>query len=52
MFAKEFYGALLSKSSVSIGEALRAARAKLQANNEPDYANYIHYGDPEFRVKV
>jgi len=24
----------------------------LRDKNQPDYTNYIHYGDPEFRVKV
>ena len=50
IFAAEFYGKLLA--SASIGESLRAARTMLRDKNQPDYTNYIHYGDPEFRVKV
>jgi len=50
IFAAEFYGKLLA--SASIGESLRSARTMLRDKNQPDYTNYIHYGDPEFRVKV
>ncbi len=52
LFAKEFYSKLVATPGVSIGDALRVARLALLEKNEPDYANYIHYGDPEFRVKV
>ena len=50
IFATKFYGTLLAGES--IGESLRVARKELRDQNLPDYANYIHYGDPEFRVKV
>jgi len=50
MFATQFYEQVLSGST--IGVSLKKARAELHKNKLQDWANYIHYGDPEFRVKV
>ena len=43
-FAVELYGHLAKGGS--FGEAVTRARRKLHALNMPDWANYIHYGDP------
>ena len=49
-FAETFYPELLDGKP--IGVALKTARRKLYENEDIDWANYIHYGDPEFLVKV
>lgn len=48
-FASEFYRELLRGS---IGSALVKARRAVHAKHSPDWADYIHYGDAEFRLKA
>jgi hypothetical protein len=47
-FATAFYRQLLRGS---IGGALVKARRAVHALGSPDWADYIHYGDAEFRLK-
>lgn len=49
-FARAFYGALLTGGT--IGDALLDGRKAVQASGSVDWADYIHYGDPRFRLKV
>lgn len=49
LFAKELCGALAKGATV--GSALIAAREALFAAKSIDWANYIHYGDPNFSLK-
>jgi hypothetical protein len=49
IFARAFYVLLLS--GAPLGEALLAGRKAVQASGSVDWADYIHYGDPRFRVK-
>jgi hypothetical protein len=44
-----FYAELLRGS---IGRALVKARRAVHARRSPDWADYIHYGDAEFRLKA
>jgi hypothetical protein len=48
-FAGAFYRELLRGS---IGAALVKARRAVHARRSPDWADYIHYGDAEFRLKT
>jgi CHAT domain-containing protein len=48
-FASTFYKELLRSS---IGGALVKARRAVLARKSPDWADYVHYGDAEFRLKV
>lgn len=48
-FATVFYRELLRGS---IGNALVKARRAVRDSRSADWANYIHYGDAEFRLKV
>jgi len=48
-FASVFYAELLRGS---IGRALVKARRAVRARRSPDWADYIHYGDAEFRLKA
>ncbi len=48
-FASVFYAELLRGS---IGRALVKARRAVHARRSPDWADYIHYGDAEFRLKA
>ncbi|MBC8026219.1 MAG: CHAT domain-containing protein [Steroidobacteraceae bacterium] len=48
-FAGVFYQSLLR---TSIGGALVRARRAVRARRSPDWADYVHYGDGEFRLKV
>lgn len=53
VFAARFYEGLLSGKTVR--ESVISGRNKvyeLPAGPHPDFANYIHYGDPTFVVKV
>lgn len=50
IFASNFYGQLLKGQSV--GDSLKNARRQLFEEKQSDFANYIHYGDPEFKIKV
>jgi hypothetical protein len=47
-FAAAFYGELLRGS---IGGALVKARRAVHARRSPDWADYVHYGDADFRLK-
>ena len=47
-FASVFYREVLR---TSIGAALVKARRAIHARRSPDWADYIHYGDAEFRLK-
>jgi hypothetical protein len=47
-FASIFYAQLLR---TSIGTALVKARRAIHARRSPDWADYVHYGDAEFRLK-
>ncbi len=49
-FARAFYGALLTGGT--IGDALLDGRKAVQESGSIDWADYIHYGDPRFRLKV
>jgi CHAT domain-containing protein len=49
IFAKVFYGELAQATTV--GQALLSARQALQAKSLFDWANYIHYGEPNFSIK-
>ena len=48
--AETFYAALIAGQS--IGTALLAARHALRAQRSPDWADYLHYGDPQFGLKL
>ncbi len=48
-FAKTFYGGIVSGQA--IGDALIAGRRVVQKLRSVDWADYIHYGDPDFRIK-
>lgn len=48
-FAKVFYTELVQAKPM--GEALIAARHALHKAKQADWANYIHYGDPNFSIK-
>ena len=48
-FASVFYRELLRGS---IGSALVKARRAVHARRSPDWADYVHYGDAEFRLKA
>ena len=55
LFADEFYGQLVRQhldQPVTLGEALRHARHAMYQAGEVDWANYIHYGEPAFRIKT
>jgi hypothetical protein len=48
-FATVFYREILR---TSIGNALVKARRAIHASRSPDWADYIHYGDGDFRLKA
>ena len=48
-FASVFYASCFE---ASIGRALVKARRAVHARRSPDWADYIHYGDAEFRLKA
>jgi hypothetical protein len=48
-FARAFYELLLS--GAPLGDALLAGRKAVKASGSVDWADYIHYGDPRFRIK-
>jgi hypothetical protein len=48
-FAKTFYGSIVQGQA--IGDALIAGRSEVQKLGSFDWADYIHYGDPDFRIK-
>ncbi len=49
-FASTFYRALLRGATV--GSALVRARRAVRERRSPDWADYVHYGDAEFRLKL
>ena len=49
-FAREFYNALLGGGT--IGDALLAGRKVVEKSGSVDWADYIHYGDPRFKLKM
>ena len=48
--AAKFYGALIAGKA--IGAALLEARHAVRARQSPDWADYLHYGDPLFELKA
>jgi CHAT domain-containing protein len=48
-FATVFYRELLR---TSIGTALLKARRAMHPRRSPDWADYVHYGDADFRIKA
>jgi hypothetical protein len=48
-FATVFYRELLRGT---VGDALVKARRAVHARRSPDWADYVHYGDAEFRLKA
>ncbi|HEU5133980.1 MAG TPA: CHAT domain-containing protein [Steroidobacteraceae bacterium] len=48
-FATVFYRELMR---ASIGTALVKARRAVHARRSPDWADYVHYGDADFRLKA
>jgi CHAT domain-containing protein len=49
-FARTFYASLLRGSN--LGSAICESRICLQRSRLIDWADYVHYGDHEFQVKV
>lgn len=49
-FAEAFYGSLLQNAP--IGAAVLAARCALRERRAPGWADYIHYGDPDFTLEA
>jgi hypothetical protein len=49
-FARAFYRNLLGGRGTSIGEAFHIARKILRERKDPNWANYVLYGDPRFRL--
>jgi hypothetical protein len=50
VFAKTFYGGIVQGQA--IGDALIAGRSEVQKLGSFDWADYIHYGDPDFQIKA
>ncbi len=48
-FANRFYSKLLENRT--LGEAVLAGRQRVKAQGSADWADYLHFGDPEFRLK-
>lgn len=48
-FAEALYGRLLD--GAAIGDAVLAGRQAVRALRSVDWADYVHYGDPQFRLK-
>jgi hypothetical protein len=48
-FGKEFYTQIAR--GAPIREALQAGRSAVRARGSVDWADYVHYGSPEFRIK-
>jgi hypothetical protein len=49
VFAKTFYGGIVKGQAV--GDALIAGRSEVRKLGSFDWADYIHYGDPDFHIK-
>jgi CHAT domain-containing protein len=50
LFAQKFYGELLAGQTIA--GALLAGRRALSDTSELDWADYVHYGSPDFVVKT
>jgi CHAT domain-containing protein/pimeloyl-ACP methyl ester carboxylesterase len=50
LFAEKFYSALLDGHSV--GDGLLDGRLAVQSIKSVDWADYVHYGNPDFVIKV
>ena len=50
LFSDTFYTALVGHAS--LGDALGAAREAVRASGSIDWADYIHYGNYDFRLKL
>jgi pimeloyl-ACP methyl ester carboxylesterase len=50
LFAEKFYSELLDGRSV--GDALLAGRQAVQSIKSVDWADYVHYGSPDFVIKL
>ena len=50
LFGEAFYRRLCAGESV--GSALQAGRATVHAEDSVDWANYVHYGSFDFRLKL
>jgi CHAT domain-containing protein len=48
-FAEAFYREVLRGT---LGDALVKARRAVHARRSPDWADYVHYGDGDFRLKA
>jgi len=54
IFAKKFYADVTGneqRAPVSVGEAVAQARREVKKVHPYDWANYIHYGEPHFRLR-
>ena len=49
-FSQTFYARLLAGDS--LGESLLQSRRRVLGLKSIDWADYVHYGDPDFRLKV
>jgi hypothetical protein len=49
-FARAFYGALVQGQA--IGKAVQEGRDKIRKAREIDWADYVHYGSYDFRLKI
>jgi pimeloyl-ACP methyl ester carboxylesterase len=49
-FASAFYASLIAGQTVR--DCVQAGRERLNSGKFPDWANYIHYGTPNFAVKI
>ena len=49
-FAARFYGTLLQNGNM--GVAVIEGRRAVERTASPDWADYLHYGDPSFQLKI
>ena len=49
-FAETFYGAVVK--GATLGDAVLRGRVAVRQLNKVDWADYIHYGDQQFCVKI
>jgi CHAT domain-containing protein len=48
VFSERFYGCVLG--GMPLGESVRAARRAVHEQHSIDWADYVHYGSPDFRL--
>ena len=48
LFTTTLYGLLAA--GATLGSAIRDSRRVLEDKNHPDWANYIHFGNPEDQI--